>query len=137
MAGRVWLIEKIHSVLWRYGFKLVEPSPIENIETLEAKSGPEITDQTFWFKDKADRELGLRFDLTVGITRMIANRFDLPEPIKVASIAGMWRYVEPQYGRYRYFTQWDAEVYGVADSSADAEIIAGGTDILEAVVLKD
>ncbi|TMI61127.1 histidine--tRNA ligase, partial [Candidatus Bathyarchaeota archaeon] len=80
MARRVWLIEKIHSVLWRYGFKLVEPSPIENIETLEAKSGPEIRDQIFWFKDKADRELGLRFDLTVGMTRMIANRFDLPEP---------------------------------------------------------
>ena len=137
MARRVWLIEKIHSVLWRYGFKLVEPSPIENIETLEAKSGPEIRDQIFWFKDKADRELGLRFDLTVGMTRMIANRFDLPEPIKVASIAGMWRYDEPQYGRYRYFTQWDAEVYGVADSSADAEIIAVGTDILESVGLKD
>ena len=137
MARRVWLIEKIHGVLWRYGFKLVEPSPIENIETLEAKSGPEIRDQIFWFKDKADRELGLRFDLTVGMTRMIANRFDLPEPIKVASIAGMWRYDEPQYGRYRYFTQWDSEVYGVADSSADAEIIAVGTDILESVGLKD
>src|SRR5947199_167127 len=108
-----------------------------NSETLEAKSGHEIRDQIFWFKDKADRELGLRFDLTVGMTRMIANRFDLPEPIKVASIAGTWRYDEPQYGRYRYFTQWDAEVYGVADSSADAEIIAVGTDILESVALKD
>src|SRR2546428_13157236 len=71
------------------------------------------------------------------MTRMIANRFDLPKPIKVASIAGMWRYDEPQYGRYRYFTQWDAEVYGVSDSSADAEIIAVGTDILESVGLKD
>jgi len=137
MARRVWLVEKIYTVLWRYGFKLVEPSPIENLETLEAKSGPEIRDQIFWFKDKADRELGLRFDLTVGMTRMIANRFDLPEPIKVASIAGMWRYDEPQYGRYRYFTQWDAEIYGVADSSADAEIIAAGTDILKSVGLKD
>ena len=137
MARRVWLVEKIYNVLWKYGFKLVEPSPIENLETLEAKSGPEIRDQIFWFKDKAERELGLRFDLTVGMTRMIANRFDLPEPIKVASIAGMWRYDEPQYGRYRYFTQWDAEIYGVPDSSADAEIIAVGTDILESVGLKD
>src|SRR2546428_10375238 len=71
------------------------------------------------------------------MTRMIANRFDLPKPIKVASIAGMWRYDEPQYGRYRYFTQWDPEVYGVADSSADAEIIAVGTDILETVGLHE
>src|SRR5207245_5148253 len=72
MARRVWLIEKIHSVLWKYVFKLVEQSLIENIEQLEAKSVPEIRDHIFWFKDKADRELGLRFDLTVGITRMIA-----------------------------------------------------------------
>src|SRR3989454_12516594 len=74
MARRVWLTEKIYSVLSSYGFKLVEPSPIENIETLEAKSGPEIRDQIFWFKDKADRELGLRFDLTVGMTRMNLSR---------------------------------------------------------------
>src|SRR5438445_11838964 len=71
------------------------------------------------------------------MTRMVGKRFDLPEPIKVASIAGMWRYDEPQYGRYRYFTQWDAEVYGVADSSADAQIIAVGTDIIESVGLND
>ncbi|HZD12533.1 MAG TPA: histidine--tRNA ligase [Candidatus Binatus sp.] len=137
MTRRVWIVEKIQTVLWKYGFRLVEPSPIENLETLEAKSGPEIRDQIFWFKDKADRELGLRFDLTVGLTRMIANRFDLPEPIKLASIGGMWRYDEPQYGRYRYFSQWDAEIYGVPDSPADAEIIAVGTDILESVGLKD
>src|SRR5215831_12059093 len=137
MVRRVWLSQKVREVLWKYGFKLVEPSPIENIETLEAKSGSEIRDQIFWFKDKADRELGLRFDLTVGMTRMVANRFDLPEPIKMGCIAGMWRYDEPQYGRYRYFTQWDAEVYGVADPSADAEIISVGADILESVGLKE
>src|SRR5438094_9436450 len=133
MTKRIWLADKIRQVLWSYGFQLLEPSPVENLETLEAKSGPGVREEIYWFKDKGDRELGLRFDLTVGMTRMIANRFDLPEPIKVASIAGMWRYDEPQYGRYRYFTQWDSEVYGVADSSADAEIIARVTDILESV----
>src|SRR3989454_5612222 len=137
MAKRVWLTDKVRAVLWSHGFQLAEPSPLENLETLEAKSGPEIRDQVYWFKDKAGRDLGLRFDLTVGMTRMIANRSDLPVPIKLACIAGNWRYDEPQFGRYRFFTQWDAEVYGVADSSADAEIIAVGTDILESVGLKD
>src|SRR5436309_8024967 len=137
MAKRVWLTDKIRGVLWSHGFQLAEPSPLENLETLEAKSGPEIRDQVYWFKDKAGRDLGLRFDLTVGMTRMIANRSDLPVPIKLACIAGMWRYDEPQFGRYRFFTQWDAEVYGVAEPSADAEIIATGSDILDAVGLKE
>ncbi len=137
MARRVWLYDKIRQVLWNYGFQLLEPSPLENLETLEAKSGPEIREQIYWFKDKAGRNLGLRFDLTVGMTRIVANRFDLPEPIKLASIGGMWRYDEPQFARYRYFAQWDTEIYGVAEPTADAEIIAVGCDILEAVGLKD
>ena len=137
MSRRIWLTDKIRQVLWDYGFRMLEPSPVENLETLEAKSGPTIRDEIYWFKDKAERNLGLRFDLTVGMTRMVANRFDLPEPIKISSIGGVWRYDEPQFARYRYFTQWDAEIYGVLDSSADAEIIALSSDILESVGLKD
>ncbi len=137
MARRIWLADKIRQVLWSHGFQMVEPSPLENLETLEAKSGPEIRDQVYWFKDKAGRNLGLRFDLTVGMTRMVANRFDLPEPIKIACVGGMWRYDEPQFARYRYFTQWDAEIYGVAEPTGDAEIIAAGSDILEKVGLKE
>ncbi len=137
MSRRIWLTDKIRQVLWNYGFQTLEPSTIENLETLEAKSGPTIRDEIYWFKDKAERNLGLRFDLTVGMTRMVANRFDLPEPIKISSIGGVWRYDEPQFARYRYFTQWDAEIYGVADPSADAEVIALSSDILESVGLKD
>ena len=137
MSRRIWLADKIRQVLWNYGFQMLEPSPVENLETLEAKSGPTIRDEIYWFKDKAERNLGLRFDLTVGMTRMVANRFDLPEPIKISSIGGVWRYDEPQFARYRYFTQWDAEIYGVADPSADAEIIALSSDILESVGLTE
>jgi histidyl-tRNA synthetase len=137
MSRRIWLTDKIRQVLWNYGFQMLEPSPVENLETLEAKSGPTIRDEIYWFKDKAERNLGLRFDLTVGMTRMVTNRFDLPEPIKISSIGGVWRYDEPQFARYRYFTQWDAEIYGVADSSADAEIIALSSDLLESVGLTE
>src|SRR2546429_936399 len=137
MARRIWLADKIRQVLWSYSFQLLEPSPVENLETLEAKSGPGVREEIYWFKDKAGRNLGLRFDLTVGMTRMVANRFDLPEPIKIGSIGGVWRYDEPQFARYRYHTQWDAEIYGVAEPSADAEIIAIGSDILDSVGLTD
>ncbi len=116
---------------------MVEPATIENLETLEAKSGPTIRNEIYWFKDKGGRNLGLRFDLTVGIARMVANRSDLPEPIKFATIGGNWRYDEPQFGRYRYFTQWDVEIFGSESPLADAEVICVGADILSSVGLKD
>ena len=66
---------------------------------------------------------------------MVAGRSDLPEPIKLASIGGNWRYDEPQFGRYRYFTQSDAEILGSDDPTADAEVIALSMDTLSNVGL--
>ncbi|WP_455365024.1 histidine--tRNA ligase [[Eubacterium] cellulosolvens] len=137
MQKRLWVTRKIESVITRYGFQLVEPSTLEHLETLEAKSGPMIRNEIYHFKDKAGRDLGLRFDLTVGMTRMVTGRSDLPEPLKLACIAGMWRYDEPQFARYRYFHQWDLEIYGSKDPLADAEVIAVSIDILDALGLKD
>ncbi len=137
MAKRLWVQERILEVFRLYGFKLMDPTPIENLKTLEAKSGPSIREEIYWFRDKAGRSLGLRFDLTVGMTRLVANRFDLPEPIKLCAFGGQWRYDEPQFARYRYFYQWDAEIYGCAEPAADGEVIALAVDILENVGLKD
>jgi histidyl-tRNA synthetase len=137
MARRLWLYEKIREVVLRYGFRMVEPATLENLKTLEAKSGSGIRDEIYWFKDKGGRSLGLRFDLTVGLARMVAGRFDLPEPIKFATIGGNWRYDEPQFARYRYFTQWDVEIFGSAAPLADAEAICVGIDILASVGLKE
>jgi len=134
---RKWLYDRISRVADRYGFQGIDPSPMERLETLEAKSGPAIKNEIYCFKDKAGRDLGLRFDLTVGMTRMVASRRDLPEPIKLYAISGMWRYDEPQFARYRYFHQWDMEIYGSEDSMADAETISASMDILEELGLKD
>jgi len=137
MKIREWMVEKIKKVLKSYGFQLVEPSVIENLETLEAQAGEDVKQQIYWFKDKGGKEVGLRFDLTVGITRMVANRLDVPEPIKIACISNVWRYDEPQFARYRVFWQWDAEIFGSKDARADAEVIALGIDILEEFGVKD
>ena len=137
MKIRRWVIGKILNVLERYNFELVEPSPIENLETLEAKCGPSIRDEIYWFEDKAGRKLGLRFDLTVGLARMVATRQDLILPLKLCAISNMWRYDEPQYGRYRCFYQWDAEIFGSKIPEADAEIIALSVDVLKEVGLED
>lgn len=137
MAKRNWVYGRIRDVFRRYAFQEMEPATLEELRTLEAKSGPAIKDEIYWFSDKAGRSIGLRFDLTVGMARMVAGRSDLPEPTKLASIGGNWRYDEPQFGRYRYFTQWDAEIFGSDDPTADAEVIALSMDILENVGLKE
>jgi histidyl-tRNA synthetase len=137
MAKRNWIYERIREAFRRYAFQEMEPATLEELRTLEAKSGPAIKDEIYWFNDKAGRSIGLRFDLTVGMARMVAGRSDLPEPIKLASIGGNWRYDEPQFGRYRYFTQWDAEIFGSDDPTADAEAIALSMDILDNVGLSE
>ncbi|MEM3736906.1 MAG: histidine--tRNA ligase [Candidatus Bathyarchaeia archaeon] len=137
MAVRLWVSKRILETLRLYGFRLVEPSPIENLETLEAKCGPSIRDEIYWFEDKAGRKQGLRFDLTVGLARMVANHPDWHLPLKLCAFSNMWRYDEPQFGRYRCFYQWDAEIFGSPLAEADAEVIALSLDILEALGLKN
>ena len=106
-----------------FGFKLMEPSPIELLSVLEAKSGPSIKDEIYQFKDKGDREVALRFDFTVGLTRYVASQKTLKLPARFSSFGGVWRYYEPQKGRYRFFHQWNIETFGNLNLDYDAEII--------------
>ena len=106
-----------------FGFKLMEPSPIELLSVLEAKSGPSIKDEIYQFKDKGDREVALRFDFTVGLTRYAASQKTLKLPAKFSSFGGVWRYDEPQKGRYRFFHQWNIETFGNLNTEHDAETI--------------
>jgi histidyl-tRNA synthetase len=106
-----------------FGFKLMEPSAIELLSVLEAKSGPSIKDEIYHFKDKGDREVALRFDFTVGLTRYVASQKTLKLPARFSSFGGVWRYDEPQKGRYRFFHQWNIETFGNLNLDYDAEII--------------
>ena len=106
-----------------FRFDLIEPSPIELLSVLEAKSGPSIRDEIYQFKDKGDREVALRFDFTVGLTRYAASQKTLKLPAKFSSFGGVWRYDEPQKGRYRFFHQWNIETFGNLNSEHDAEVI--------------
>lgn len=115
--------EKFFETAKSFNFRLMEPSPLELLSTLEAKSGQAISNEIYSFQDKGEREVALRFDLTIGLTRFVAQRRDLKMPVKVASFAGVWRYDEPQAGRYRFFHQWDVEIYGPFSQESDAEII--------------
>ena len=120
-----------------YGFSFMDPSPIELLSTLETKSGPGIRDEIYFFKDKGDREVALRFDFTMGLTRYAAAQKSIKLPAKISAFGGVFRYDEPQKGRYRYFHQWDIEVYGKASLESESEIIEITSRLFDSLLLKD
>lgn len=120
-----------------YGFSFMDPSPIELLSVLETKSGPAIRDEIYYFKDKGDREVALRFDFTVGLTRYVSLQKSMRLPAKISAFGGVFRYDEPQKGRYRYFHQWDVEIYGKPGLESDAEIIELTSRLFDSLLLKN
>ena len=120
-----------------YGFSFMDPSPIESLSTLETKSGPAIRDEIYYFKDKGDREVALRFDFTMGLTRYMASQKSRKLPAKLSSFGGVFRYDEPQKGRYRYFHQWDIEIYGKPTLESESEIIEFTSRLFDSLLLKN
>ena len=118
-----YIREKFLSISKIFGFELMEPSPIELMSVIEAKGGPTIRDDVYFFNDKGDREVSLRFDFTVGLTRYATGQKSMKLPAKISAFGGVWRYDEPQKGRYRFFHQWDIEIFGKQNTETDAEII--------------
>jgi histidyl-tRNA synthetase len=131
-----YIEEKFLETATLFNFKIMEPSPIEMLSTLETKSGTNISNEIYSFSDKGDRKVALRFDLTIGLTRFVTARRDLKMPAKLATFAGVWRYDEPQAGRYRYFHQWDIEIYGSFSHESDAEVIEFVSVFLKKLGLK-
>lgn len=120
-----------------YGFSFMDPSPIELLSTLETKSGSGIRDEIYFFKDKGDREVALRFDFTMGLTRYATAQKSMKLPAKISAFGGVFRYDEPQKGRYRYFHQWDVEIYGKASLESESEIIEITSRLFDSLLLKD
>jgi len=120
-----------------YGFSFMDPSPIELLSTLETKSGPAIRDEIYYFKDKGDREVALRFDFTMGLTRYVTSQKSMKLPAKVSAFGGVFRYDEPQKGRYRYFHQWDVEIYGKSNIESEAEIIELTSRLFDSLLIKN
>ena len=118
-----YIRQKFLSTANIFGFELMEPSPLELMSVIEAKSGPTIRDDVYFFNDKGDREISLRFDFTVGLTRYATGQKSMKLPAKISAFGGVWRYDEPQKGRYRFFHQRDIEIFGKQSTETDAEII--------------
>jgi histidyl-tRNA synthetase len=130
-ALRNYIFDTWRSVARRYGFVEYEGPLVESTDLYKKKSGEEITAQLYCFKDKADRDISLRPEVTPSLARMATTRQrDYKKPMKWFQIGPCFRYEEPQEGRSREFIQFNADILGDASTGSDAELIALAVDVM-------
>ena len=129
--ARQYIFGKWRDVARRYGFREYDGPPLESLELFTTKSGAEIVGQLYNFKDKGDREIALRPEMTPTLARMVAaHERNYKKPIKWFAIPQLFRYERQQKGRLREHFQFNADIFGEQDPAADAELIAMLIDTL-------
>ncbi len=119
------------TVAQRYGFEEYDGPPLEPLELYTQKSGPEIVGQLYHFRDRGEREVALRPEMTPTLARMVAARASaLKKPIRWYSIPQLFRYERQQRGRLREHFQFNLDLIGEPGPLADAEVIAAAIDVM-------
>ena len=125
MRLRNWLFDNFDNAALLHGFQEYDAPVLEHEELYTRKQGEEITQQLYNFQDKGDRKVALRPEMTPSLARMVMSRAGaLPMPIKWYSIPQCWRYERTQRGRGREHYQWNVDIWGTDEISADAELIS-------------
>lgn len=137
MAIRNEVIDRLRDVFERYGFAELKTPSLEYQEVLLGKYGEEAEKLMYLFEDPGGRGVGLKYDLTVPLARVVSNYQELPKPFKRYQIQPVWRAESPQRGRFREFWQCDVDIVGSSSPIADAEIVAVINDSLVALGFKD
>jgi histidyl-tRNA synthetase len=136
MAVRNFIIDGWKAVSLRNGFEEYDGPIFEYLKMFQIKSGDEIAEQLFNFKDRGGRALAIRPEITPTLARMVNQRINsLPRPIKWFSVPRLCRAERPQKGRLREFFQWNIDIIGEGDILADAEVIFTAVDYLRQVGL--
>jgi len=134
MLVRERLMETARGVFRSYGFSPIDTPALEYAEILTGKGGDESDKQLFRFKDSGDRDVAMRFDLTVPLARFAAQHSSaLGMPFKRYHIAPVWRGENTQRGRYREFIQCDFDTIGTESNAADIETLLVIHDLLIAL----
>src|SRR3989344_8373930 len=137
MIKRQFILDKARETFEQWGFDPLDTPAFEDYALLTAKSGEAIKDEIYYFKDKSDRELGLRFDFTVPLCRVAASNPNLPKPFRRYQLGTVWRYDRPGAGRYREFCQADVDIVGAAGPEADVEVVACVCEVLKKIGLSN
>ena len=125
MRLRNWLFDNFTDAALLHGFDEYDAPVLEHEELYTRKQGEEITQQLYNFQDKGERKVALRPEMTPSLARMVMARAGgLPLPIKWFSIPQCWRYERTQRGRGREHYQWNVDIWGTNEISADAELIS-------------
>jgi len=127
MIARDAVFSTVKKAYERYGFYPLETPALESYDVLTAKCGDEVSKQVFRISDS---DLGLRFDLTVPLSRYVAGNPSLAKPFKRYCISRVWRREEPQKGRFREFWQADVDIVGSPSMRCEAELLAAAVDAL-------
>ena len=138
METRRYFESLMRDVAMTHGFREVSTPIFETTELFIVKSGPGIVEEMYAFKDKGDRELCLRPELTAPVIRFfVSDLTTYPRPLKMFYFGQCFRYERPQSGRYREFFQFGAELIGAPTAESDAEVIGLAASIIKRMGLKD
>jgi len=137
-AGMMRRIEgKARSVARLYGYKEIMTPIVESYELLATKAGEEVRLRMFAFKDLGGRMVALRPEFTPSTARVVATTLrNEPKPFRLFCLGSLYRYDEPQRGRYREFWQSDFELIGSDKPGADAEILMLTNSLMNEAGLK-
>jgi len=136
MALHNWIVDGWKKASIRNGFEEYDGPIFEYLQMYQVKSGEEIVEQLFSFKDRGDRDLAIRPEITPTLARMVNQKINaLPKPIKWFSLPRLCRAERPQKGRLREFFQWNIDIIGEDSVLADAEVIFTTVDYLREVGL--
>ncbi|MBI3847776.1 MAG: histidine--tRNA ligase [Planctomycetes bacterium] len=127
------MLRTIASTFESFGYAPIQTPALEFAEVLLGKCGDEGDKLLYRFRDNGDRDVAMRYDLTVPLARLVAMYPQLPLPFKRYQIAPVWRGESPGRGRFREFLQCDADIAGSESAIADAEVIQVGCAVLEAL----
>ena len=123
MAVRNKVIDTVKEVFSFYGFWELQTPTLEYSQVLLGKYGEEAEKLMYLFKDRGGRNVGLKYDLTVPLARVMSQYPKLPIPFKRFQIQPVFRADKPQKGRYREFYQCDVDTVGSSSPLSDAEIL--------------
>lgn len=133
MRFREAMFSVMHKVVRSYGFDQIDAPIVEPVDLYLAKTSEEIVGQQIYsFKDRGDRQVAIRPEMTPTVARMVAQRFQqTPKPIRWYSIPNVWRYEQPGKGRLREHWQLNCDIFGAASEKlADLELLQLAVDLL-------
>ena len=129
---------KARKIAWLYGYGEIITPVLESYELLAAKAGEEIRSRMYAFEDLGGRRVALRPEFTASVARLVATTLrNEPKPLRMFSVGSLYRYDEPQQGRFREFWQSNYELMGSSKPEADAEIMMLTNSLMNAVGLKN